>query len=95
MIVMGMVVIITSKDYRVRPVTPMCVPMPMAAMAVAMSRATSKRKTLKVNCLEFRFMESLHNTASLRNLNFCAHSARLLRKLNHVLLLILSNDTVL
>ena len=48
---------------------------------------------LKVNRLEFRFMESLHNTASLRNLNFCAHSARLLRKLNHVLLWILSNDT--
>ena len=47
MIVMGMVVIITSKDYRVRPVTPMSVPMPMAAaMAVAMSRATSKRKML-------------------------------------------------
>ena len=43
MIVMGMVVIITSKDYGVRPVTPM--PVPMAAMAVAMSRATSKRKT--------------------------------------------------
>ena len=34
-----------------------------------------------------------HNTASLRNLNFCTHSARLLRKLNHVLLWILSNDT--
>ena len=90
MIVVGMVVIITSKDYGVRPVTP--VPM-AAAMAVAMSRATSKRKTLKVNRLEFCFMESLHNTASLRNLNFCAHSARLLRKLNHVLLWILSNDT--
>ena len=30
-------------------------------------------------------MESLHNTTSLRNLNFCGHSARLLRKLNHVL----------
>ena len=26
-------------------------------------------------------MESLHNTASLRNLNVCAHSARLQRKL--------------
>ena len=48
---------------------------------------------LKVNRLKFRSMESLHNTASLRYLNFCAHSARLLRKLNHVLLWILSNDT--
>ena len=48
---------------------------------------------LKVNRLKFRFMESLHNTDSLRNLNFCAHSERLLRKLNHVLLWILSNDT--
>ena len=36
---------------------------------------------------------NFHNTASLRNLNFCAHSVRLLRKLNHVLLWILSNDT--
>ena len=52
MIVMGMVVIITSKDYWVRPMTPMCVPMPMAAMAVAMSRATSKRKTLHYQILE-------------------------------------------
>ena len=52
MIVMGMVVIIASKDYRVRPMTPMCVPMPMAAMAVAMSRATSKRKTLHYQILE-------------------------------------------
>ena len=50
MIVMGMVVIITSKDYGVRPVTPM--PVPMAAMAVAMSRATSKRKTLHYQILE-------------------------------------------
>ena len=48
---------------------------------------------LKVNRLEFRSMESLHNTASLRNSNFCAHSVRLLRKLNHVFLWILSNDT--
>ena len=48
---------------------------------------------MKVNCLEFCFMELLHNTASLRHLNFCNHSARLLRKLNHILLWILSNDT--
>ena len=38
-------------------------------------------------------MESLHNTASLRNLNFCANSARLLRELNHVLLWILACDS--
>ena len=36
---------------------------------------------------------TLHNTVNLRNLNFCANSARLLRKLDHVLLWILSNDT--
>ena len=60
MIVMGMVVIITSKDYRVRPVTPMCVPMPMAAMAVAMSRATSKTKTLHYQILEI-FISDFNN----------------------------------
>ena len=48
---------------------------------------------LEVNCLQFRFIESLYNTASLRNLNFCAHSARLLRKLDHVMLWILSTNT--
>ena len=41
---------------------------------------------LKVNHLEFHFMESLHNAASLRNLNFCRYSARLLRKFKCVLL---------
>ena len=48
---------------------------------------------VKAKCLEFRFKESLHNTASLRNLNFCTHSVRLLRKPNHVLLWVLSNYT--
>ena len=43
--------------------------------------------------MEFRFIESLHNKANQRNLNFCANSSRLLRKLDHVLLWILSNDT--
>ena len=50
--------------------------------------------TVKVNRLEFRFMVSLQNKASLRNLNFYAHSVRLLRKLNHVLLWILQCWTV-
>jgi len=48
---------------------------------------------LKVNRGEFHFVESLHNTAYLRNLIFCANSARLLRKVDHVLLWILSNET--
>ena len=45
--------------------------------------------------MEFRFIESLHNKANQRNLNFWANSSRLLRKLDHVLLWILSNDTKL
>ena len=53
----------------------------------------SQIDSLKVNCLEFRFIETLHNTANQRNLNFCANSAKLLRKLDHVLLWILSNNT--
>ena len=59
-----------------------------------MARCNPMIFSCKVNHLEFCFMQSLHNKASLRNLNFCAHSARLLRKLIHVLLQILSNDTV-
>ena len=33
-------------------------------------------KILKINLLKFRFMESLCHTAILKNLNFCANSAR-------------------
>ena len=50
-------------------------------------------KPLKVNRLEFHFIESLHNIANQKHLNFCAYSARRLRKIDHVLLWILTNDT--
>ena len=33
-------------------------------------------KFLKINLPKFRFIESLHHTAILKNLNFCANSAR-------------------
>ena len=53
--------------------------------------------SIKINSLEFHFMESLKKIQLVEKfefyLNFCAHSARLLRKPNHVLLWILRNDT--
>ena len=49
--------------------------------------------TVKVNRLDFCFIESLYNTDNQRNLNFCPNSAWLLRKLDRVVLWILSNDT--
>ena len=52
-------------------------------------KTVSSYHLVKANHLEFRFIESLHNTANQRNLNFCAYSARLLRKLDHALLWIL------
>ena len=53
--------------------------------------------SIKINSLEFHFMESLKKIQLVEKfefyLNFCAHSARLLRRPNHVLLWILRNDT--
>ena len=40
------------------------------------TKDTTQEPEVKINLLEFRFMESLRHTAILKNLNFCINSAR-------------------
>ena len=49
--------------------------------------------TVKSNGPYLRLSKSSHNLVAVMKFEFCAHSARLLRKLDHVLLWILSTNT--
>ena len=54
--------------------------------------ATYKRTAVKINLPQFRFMESLCNTVGLKKFEFLCQFSSALRKLNHVLLWIMSKS---